>query len=76
MLEPATDSQKFLVELTAVSSVGFVGSIGWDIAPNLLHDLGLSSTHHPISFGLFQLMGTVFFGIMLYLAWSYSRYYF
>lgn len=70
------DAEKFLIELTAVSSVGCVVSLGWDIAPNLLFHLGVSSTAHPIGFGVFQLMGVLFFGTMLYRAWTYSKYYF
>ena len=76
MAVPKSDAQKFITELLLVNSLGFVGSLSFDMWPNFFHAMGFTAIAHPYHWGILQIVGTLFFGAMLFRAHHYSKYYF
>lgn len=76
-LKKLADAQIFLIRDIFVNSVGLFCSLFLDILRNLMHAVGLNDAFTPVHFGIFQLFGTIFFGLFLVMSvaefWLYYK---
>lgn len=71
------DAQYFLIREIFICFVGLLVSIFKDPLYNLLHAMGLTAAAIPVSFGMYQIGGIIFFGTFLFVSasefWMYYR---
>lgn len=75
MFKVKSDTERLILELLFINTIGLVASLSCDLWPNLLYAVGLASSSHVYNFGILQTAGVLFFGLGLYRANYYRKIY-